>query len=544
MFRRFMLLLLVGCMLFGGFAFAEEAAKRADVAILYTNDVHCGIDEAIGYAGLAAYVKAYEKAGYEVLLADCGDAIQGGAIGTLTRGESIIDIMNQVGYDVATIGNHEFDYGMDQFLALRERAEFPYVAANFTDLEGNAILDAYVVLEAGGYRIAFVGVATPQTFTKSTPAYFQDEEGNFLYSFCEGGEGAELYAAVQRAVNQARGEGVDYVVALAHLGTDASSSPWMSTDLIANTTGIDVVLDGHSHSTWEGEHVLNADGEEVLLTSTGTRLNAVGSLLISAEGEISAALHTESIFQDDEMAAFLVQIEDEFDDILTEVVAATPVDLIVNDPVATDGEGNPVRIVRSQETNLGDLCADAYRFVSGADISFVNGGGVRASIPAGEITYEQIIAVHPFGNAMCVVETTGQQILDALEMSVRNLPAENGGFLQVSGLTFEVDVSVPSSVVVDDKGMFVEVGGERRVDNVLVGGEPIDPQARYTLASNNYLIKSGGDGFAMFMGDALLQDEVMLDNQVIITYITQILGGVVGEEYRDPYGQGRIVILE
>lgn len=318
----------------------------------------------------------------------------------------------------------------------------------------------------------------------------------------------------------------------------------MSTDLIANTTGIDVVLDGHSHSTWEGEHVLNADGEEVLLTSTGTRLNAVGSLLISAEGEISAALHTESIFQDDEMAAFLVQIEDEFDDILTEVVAATPVDLIVNDPVATDGEGNPVRIVRSQETNLGDLCADAYRFVSGADISFVNGGGVRASIPAGEITYEQIIAVHPFGNAMCVVETTGQQILDALEMSVRNLPAENGGFLQVSGLTFEVDVSVPSSVVVDDKGMFVEVGGERRVDNVLVGGEPIDPQARYTLASNNYLIKSGGDGFAMFMGDALLQDEVMLDNQVLITYITQILGGVVGEEYRDPYGQGRIVILE
>ena len=539
-----MLLLLVASMLFGGFAFAEEAAKRADVAILYTNDVHCGIEEGIGYAGLAAYVKAYEKAGYEVLLADCGDAIQGGAIGTLTRGESIIDIMNQVGYDVATIGNHEFDYGMDQFLALRERAEFPYVAANFTDLEGNAILDAYVVLEAGGYRIAFVGVATPETFTKSTPAYFQDGEGNFIYSFCEGGEGEELYAAVQRAVDRARGEGVDYVVALAHLGTDASSAPWMSTDLIANTTGIDVVLDGHSHSTWEGEHVLNADGEEVLLSSTGTGLNAVGSLLISAEGEISAALHTESIFQDDEMAAFLVQIEDEFADILTEVVAATPVDLIVNDPVATDGEGNPVRIVRSQETNLGDLCADAYRFVSGADIGFVNGGGVRASIPAGEITYEQIIAVHPFGNAICVVETTGQQILDALEMSVRNLPAENGGFLQVSGLTFEVDVSVPSSVVVDDKEMFVEVSGERRVDNVLVGAEPIDPQATYTLASNNYLIKSGGDGFAMFMGGALLQDEVMLDNQVLITYITEILGGVVGEEYRDPYGQGRIVILE
>ena len=224
-------------------------------------------------------------------------------------------------------------------------------------------------------------------------------------------------------------------------------------------------------------------------------------------------------------------------------MASSQVDLIVNDLTAVDSEGKPIRIIRSQETNLGDLCADAYRLVSGADIGVVNGGGIRAAIPAGDITFEQIISVHPFGNAMCVVEATGQQILDALEKSVSKLPDENGGFLHVSGLTFTVDMSVPSTVVVDDKGNFVEVSGERRVKDVKVGGEDIDPAKTYTLASHNYMLKSGGDGFNMFINDKLLQDEVMLDNQVLITYITENLGGVIGEEYAEPYGQGRITII-
>ena len=535
-------LLALALLLSGLTAFAEETAAK-DVVVLYTNDVHCGIDENIGYAGLAAYKKAFAKADYDVLLVDNGDAIQGGPVGTLSKGEYIIDIMNEVGYDVATIGNHEFDYGMDQFMALREKAKFPYVSANFTDLEGKPILDPFVIKEAGGRKIAFVGASTPETFTKSTPTYFQNEKGEYIYDFCEGEDGKRLYAAVQKAVDDAREAGAEYVVVLAHLGIDGSSVPYTSSDLIVNTNGIDAVLDGHSHSTIEQEVVKNKDGEEVLLTSTGTKLAAVGALTIAADGTLSTRLHTESIFQDDETTAFVEGIKAQYGETLAKVVASSQVDLIVNDLTAVDSEGKPIRIIRSQETNLGDLCADAYRLVSGADIGVVNGGGIRAAIPAGDITFEQIINVHPFGNAMCVVEATGQQILDALEKSVSKLPDENGGFLHVSGLTFTVDMSVPSTVVVDDKGSFVEVSGERRVKDVKVGGEDLDPAKTYTLASHNYMLKSGGDGFNMFINDKLLQDEVMLDNQVLITYITENLGGVIGEEYAEPYGQGRITII-
>ncbi len=375
-----------------------------------------------------------------------------------------------------------------------------------------------------------------------------DEDGNYIYTFCEGNDGQDLYDAVQTAVDDATAEGADIVVALSHLGTDASSSPWTSTELIANTTGIDVVLDGHSHSVWECEVEQNKDGEDVIMSSTGTKLNAVGVLTIEDDDEgnpvLTTSLHTEDIFQDDDMTAYIDEIKSQYEDTLTTVVAHTDVDLTIYDLTEVDDNGDPIRIIRTQETNLGDLCADAYRIVSGADIAFVNGGGIRASIPAGDITYEQIIAVHPYGNALCVVEATGQEILDALELSVSALPSESGGFLHVSGMTFEIDTTIDSTVVTDDKGMFVEVSGERRVQNVLVDGVEIDPEATYTLASHNYMLKSAGDGYNMFADNVLLQDEVMLDNQVLITYITEYLDGVVGEEYADAYGQGRITIIE
>lgn len=541
MLKKMLAVLLVVSMMLAGFALAqEEAAEVAHqtVVVLYTNDVHCGIEDYIGYAGLAAYEKAYEKQGCEVLLVDNGDAVQGGPIGTLSKGEYIIDIMNAVGYDVATLGNHEFDYGMDQCMALIEKADFPYVSANFCDMDGNPILPPYVIEEAGGWKIAFVGVSTPETFTKSTPTYFQDDEGNYIYSFCQGEDGAKLYAAVQKAVDDARAEGADFVVALSHLGTDGSSVPYTSSDLIVNTTGIDAVLDGHSHSVWEQEMVLNAAGEDVILSSTGTKLANVGSLTIAEDGTLTTQLHDESLFKDEEAEAFIATVKAQYEATLNEVVASTAVELTVNDPAT--GE----RAVRTAETNLGDLCADAYRYVLGADIAFVNGGGVRANIEAGDITYGQILNVHPFGNMACVVEATGQQILDALEMSSRTLPDECGGFLQVSGLTYEINVGVESTVVVDDEGSFIEVAGDRRVQNVLVDGVPIDPEATYTLASHNYMLKSGGDGLNMFMDDTLLQDEVMIDNQVLINYIVDVLDGVVGETYADPYGEGRITIVE
>ena len=537
MFKKLLTILMIAAMMTSIFAFAEEVeVSHPPVVILYTNDVHCGIEDNIGYAGVAAYEAAYEKLGYQVLLVDNGDAIQGGPIGTLSKGEYIIDIMNAMGYDVAAIGNHEFDYGMNQFMALKDKAEFPYVSANFCDMEGNPVLDAYVIKELGDYKIAFVGASTPETFTKSTPTYFQDGEGNYIYSFSQGEDGKKLYAAVQAAVDAATAEDADYVIVMSHLGIDGASVPYTASDLIVNTTGIDVVLDGHSHSVVPQEMVLNAAGEEVLLTSTGTKLENLGALVFAEDGSFSSKLHTETLFKDEEAQAFIDSVKVLYEDTLNEVVASTKVELTIKDPAT--GE----RAVRSAETNLGDLCADAYRATMGADIAFVNGGGVRANIEAGEITYGEILNVHPFGNSACLVEASGQEILDALEMGARALPDENGGFLHVSGLTYEIDASIPSPVVLDNEETFVEISGDRRVKNVLVGGKPIDPAATYKLASHNYMLKSGGDGFNMFMDNTLLLDEVLIDNQVLINYIIDVLGGVVGEEYADPYGQGRIVI--
>lgn len=544
MIRRLLAVLMIAVLVISGFAFAE-AAEHQKVVVLYTNDVHCGIEDGVGYAGLAAYKKAYAAAGYEVLLVDNGDAIQGGPIGTLSKGEYITDIMNEIGYDLATIGNHEFDYGIEQLMAIAQKAEFPYICANFADAQGNPVFEAYAIKEIGGWKIGFVGAITPKTFTSSNPKNFQDAEGNYIYNFSEGNDGADLYAAIQSAADAARADGADIVVLMSHLGIEAECQPYTSGDVITNTTGIDVVLDAHSHSVIEDERVLNAAGEEVILTSTGTKLAFIGSLTIEAGEEgavLTTSLHDEAIFQDAEFDAFVQTVKAKYEETLNQVVATSQVDLTINDPVAVNEEGKPIRIVRSQETNLGDLSADAYRTLLGSDIGFVNGGGVRANIPAGDITYGQILNVHPFGNVACMIEIEGKHILDALEMGCRALPGETGGFLQTSGLSYEVNTAIESSVVLDEQGNFAEVAGERRVSNVLVNGEPLDPEKVYTVASHNFMLKDGGDGYSMFKNGTVVVDEVMLDNQMLITYIVEELGGVVGEAYANPYGQGRIVI--
>jgi len=518
---------------------APEPELDKNVIILYTNDVHCGVDDAIGYAGLAALKAEMASDGSYVTLVDCGDAIQGAPVGTLSKGSYIIDMMNQLGYDVAVPGNHEFDYGMERFLELAGTADFPYVSCNFTDLAtGKTVLDPYVIKEYNGMKIAFVGISTPKTITSSTPAYFQDGSGNYIYGFLQDETGEGVYAVVQAAVDAARAEGAKYVVALGHLGITYDCSPWTSGEVIENTTGIDVFLDAHSHSVIDCERVRNKDGNWVLLSSTGTKLNAVGMLLIQPNGGISTGLITDYAEKDTAMTAFIDGIKAQYDALLNEVVASSEVDLVIYEP------GTDVRIVRNAETNLGDLCADAYRALSGADIALVNGGGVRAEIKAGDITYGDILNVHPFGNEMCMIEVTGQQILDALEMGARSVPSENGGFLQVSGLTYEIHTYIPSSVTLDDNGMFVSVDGEYRVKNVMIGDQPLDLAKAYTLASHNYMLLNAGDGYSMFAGCALLLDKIMIDNQVLINYIVNNLGGVVGADYADPYGQGRIVAVE
>ncbi|MCR4588735.1 MAG: bifunctional metallophosphatase/5'-nucleotidase [Lachnospiraceae bacterium] len=532
---------------------AEETAieKNGEIYILCTSDVHCGIDQGFGYAGLQQVRDTLEAQGYETLLIDDGDAIQGEAIGTLSKGESIIELMNDLQYDIAIPGNHEFDYGMDTFLSLVEKAEFPYISCNFC-YKDEPVLDPYVIEEVAGHKIGFVGVTTPKTLTSSTPAYFQNEDGDYVYGFLQDKTGEAVYNAVQNAIDSAKAEGAELIYVIGHLGNEAECAPWTYVDLIENTSGINVLLDGHSHDT---DHVVmkDKDGNEVTRIGVGTKMSCIGYSHISAEGEI-----TETdvwTWNNDESAPALLNIQNEIsakvdasakelEELLGQVVASTDVDLIIADPEAKDENGKPIRIVRSQETNLGDLCADAYRDQSGADIAFVNGGGIRTSIEKGDITYGDIISVHPFGNMLCVIEVSGQQILDALEWGSRSVPGETGGFLQVSGLSYEIRSDIDSPCQMDENSLFTGIRGERRVQNVKVGEEDLDPGKTYTLASHDYMLLGNGDGYTMFDGAVLLQDKVKLDNQVLIDYIVDTLGGVVGSDYADPYGQGRITVLE
>ena len=529
---------------------APEVEPTGDVVILFTSDVHCGIDQGFGYAGLQAVRDSLVARGDAVILVDDGDSIQGEPVGTMTKGEAIVDLMNKVGYSIAIPGNHEFDYGMDQFLALAEKAEFDYISCNFNH-NGELVFQPYVIKELAGYKIAFVGVTTPRTLTSSTPRYFMDEEGNYVYGFLQDDTGEAVYTAVQNAADAARAEGADYVIVMAHLGDEEECRPWTYADVLSNTNGIDVLLDGHRHDS-EQVVMKNKDGEDVLRSACGTKLGAIGYCRITADGEVSTGLYTWNnkdslpalLGLNNEMSAAVEDATAELNKKLNEVVANTQVTLTITDPEAVDTNGKPIRIVRSQETNLGDLCADAYLAQSGADVAFVNGGGIRVSIDAGDITLNNILKVHPFGNAMCVIEVSGQQILDALEWGSRSVPGELGGFLQVAGLSYEIHSYIESGCVTDENGMFAGVEGERRVKNVMIHGEPIDPAATYTLASHDYMLLNNGDGYTMFAGCKLLQDRVKLDNQVLMDYIIDDLGGVVGEQYEDPYGEGRIVIVE
>lgn len=549
--KKILTLIISVCMLMTGMALAEEsAALTQDVVVLFTSDVHCGIEQGFSYTGLAAIRDQLEADGNHVVLVDNGDSIQGEPIGTMTNGETIVSLMNAVGYDVAIPGNHEFDYGMDSFLALTELAEFPYISANFNK-GGELVFEPYVIKAFDGVKIAFVGITTPKTLTSSTPKYFQNEDGEFIYGFMQDETGEALYAAVQSAVDSALAEGADYVVAMAHLGNEASCEPWTYADVIANTSGIDALLDGHSHDT-DQISMINKDGETVLRSACGTKLQGIGYLCISVEGELSTGLYTwnndvavpELLGIENDVSAAVELAVSELNVKLTEVVAHSEVDLTIYDPYVTKDDGTPIRIVRGAETNLGDLCADAFRDQSGADVAFVNGGGVRVSIDAGEITLNDILLVHPFGNTLCMVEATGQQLLDCLEMGACDVPEENGSFQHVSGMSYEIHTYIPSSVTTDENGMFTGVAGEYRVKNVMIGGEPMALDRMYTLAAPNYLLKNQGGGMTMFDGCTLLLDEVALDNQVLINYITGTLGGVIGEEYADPYGEGRIVAVE
>ena len=549
---------------------------KSDVTILYTNDVHTYIDKQspkLTYAAIADLKQSYQNAGKDVLLVDAGDHVQGTAYGSMDEGASIIKLMNAAGYDAATPGNHEFDYGMDRAKAIMKEADFPYLSCNWVDLRtGLRVLPSVKVFVRGGRRIAFVGVTTPETFTKSTPAYFMDKaQRKYIYDIQGGEDGKKLYDAVQKAIDKAKLL-ADVVIGLGHLGVDPSSSPWTSEEVIAHTSGFDAFIDGHSHTVMENKQVQDASGKAVTLTQTGSYFANVGEMTIAADGTITTKLIPTHEGMDAGIAAMQTGWVNTVDDMLGEKIAVGDSDFYVSDPATGK------RRIRSAETNLGDFVADGiYTYFNEVeklhcDVAIMNGGGIRADVPAGDWTFKTCKQISPFGNVACLMSVTGKQIQDALEFAARFAGEdgkENGGFLQVAGATYEIHTDIPNTVQTDEKNVWIgSATGTPRVQNVKIYDKasgsylPLDPGATYALAGMNYTLRNLGDGFAMFDGAELIKDYVSEDYLVMSTY-AMIFDGVDAAglphlssansplaaypgyllDYEQPYGAGRITIL-
>ena len=549
---------------------------KSDVTILYTNDVHTYIDKQspkLTYAAIADLKQSYQNAGKDVLLVDAGDHVQGTAYGSMDEGASIIKLMNAAGYDAATPGNHEFDYGMDRAKAIMKEADFPYLSCNWVDLRtGLRVLPSVKVFVRGGRRIAFVGVTTPETFTKSTPAYFMDKaQRKYIYDIQGGEDGKKLYDAVQKAIDKAKLL-ADVVIGLGHLGVDPSSSPWTSEEVIAHTSGFDAFIDGHSHTVMENKQVQDASGKAVTLTQTGSYFANVGEMTIAADGTITTKLIPTHEGMDASIAAMQTGWVNTVDDMLGEKIAVGDSDFYVSDPATGK------RRIRSAETNLGDFVADGiYTYFNEVeklhcDVAIMNGGGIRADVPAGDWTFKTCKQVSPFGNVACLMSVTGKQIQDALEFAARFAGEggkENGGFLQVAGATYEIHTDIPNTVQTDEKNVWIgSATGTPRVQNVKIYDKasgsylPLDPGATYALAGMNYTLRNLGDGFAMFDGAELIKDYVSEDYLVMSTYAMIFDGADAAGlphlssansplaaypgyllNYEQPYGAGRITIL-
>ena len=561
-------------------AFAEETncffGDKADVTILYTNDVHTYIDNKSPkptYAAIAALKKSIEDTGRDVLLVDAGDHIQGTAYGSMDDGATIIELMNEAGYDLATPGNHEFDYGMARAKAVLREADFPYVSCNWVDLRtGFNVLPSVKFFFVGGRKIAFVGVTTPETFTKSTPAYFMnDAQTQYIYDILGGEDGQKLYDAVQKAIDKAEFWGADTIIGLGHLGVDPSSSPWTSEEVIAHTHGFTAFIDGHSHTVMANKQVTDASGKAVTLTQTGSYFKNIGKMTVGADGTITTELIDTYEGLDAAVAATASNWISAVDDMLGEEIAVGDTKFYINDPATGK------RRIRSGETNLGDFVADGiYTYFNEieelhCDVAIMNGGGIRTDVEAGPWSFKTCKTVSPFGNVACLMSVTGQQIQDALEFGARFAGAEgkeNGGFLQVAGARYTIHPMIPNTVQTNDKNVWTGSAATPRVSNVEIYDkttgtyQPLDPNATYALAGMNYTLRNLGDGFAMFDGATLIKDYVSEDYLVMSSYAA-MFGGVDANglphlasanspladypgyllNYEDPYGAGRIQMI-
>lgn len=506
----------------------DYPVDEQDIVILYDNDPHC---ELAGYPKMATLRQQMSATTEYVTTVSVGDFLSGNVYGSVSKGGYVVRLMNATGYDYVTLGNHEFDYTVQTMMDTLERLTAKVLCCNFRRTTDNsAVYAGYDIKNYGGRKVAFVGVTTPSSITTSTPAYFRDSEGNICYTFCP----HNLPDIVQAQVNQARNEGAVYVVLLSHVGSNDNAVQ----QLIASTYGINVVLDGHSHAIIPQSHIANRKGEQVLLTSSGTKFQNIGRVVIKSDGTITSELVSTSELSDNATVKDLLdRITENYSTMAARHIGVSQVALR-----ATDDNGNT--IVRTQECTIGNFCADAMRAVFEADIAVVNGGGIRNSINVGEITFNDIYSVFPYNNSCSLIQVRGQEILDALELSCRDIKSYFGGFLQVSGIRFKADTTITSSVVLDENGTFVRVDGSRRIHDVEVWDkasqsyQPLNPNATYTLASNDYIALNQGNGY-VFPSAEVLRPSMCSDLEVLERYISEHLSGIIGTQYSAP--EGRII---
>lgn len=525
--KRIITFSLVLCMALSVFTGVVYAADTDTIVILYENDVHCAVE---GYSKLAAMKKELSETYTNVGVVSVGDFVQGGTLGAVSKGEYIVNLMNKVGYDAIALGNHEFDYQLPRLNELNAMSNTKFISCNFQKIgEDKSYFEPYTIVSYGNVDVAYIAITTPETINSSSPAQFKNDKGELIYTFNE----SKLYDIVQTNINAAETAGADYVIALSHIGYDESGNLADITDVIENTDGFDVVLDAHSHSVIEEKVIKDKSGDDVLLTSTGTKFEYIGKLTIKNGAFDTELVAVESYTKTDPVVdAYITEINENYAQLGNRKIGESKVEFITHDK-----DGN--RLVRNAETNLGNFCSDALRVMTGADMSFVNGGGLRAPMESGDITFNDIFSVFPFNNQIVTAEISGQILIDFLEMAVMNYPEEDGSFPHMSGVTFSVNKSIPTSVKVDENGFFEKVDGAYRVYNVKVldktSGEykALDPNGKYILAGFNYFILDFGGGMTMFKDAKILDAEGTLDVELLENYIVEHLGGVIGEEYAE-----------
>ena len=504
-----------------------QTIDTSDIVILYDNDVHGAVE---GYPLMASFRDQMQRLTPNVVLVSCGDFLSGSAYGSLSNGSYLVRMMNAVGYDFVTLGNHEFDFGIPMLQRRVSQLSAQVLCCNFSNVgQFRSVYPSNDIRRYGKRKVAFIGLTTPTVPTSSTPTFFQDSLGRWLYTFCP----TALDSLLQCRVNEVLHEGADYVILVAHVGK------YDMPDIVARTSGIDAVLDGHTHSVIPHTILYNKLGKPVLWTSTGAYFHAFGRLVINANGDMTSDLvPRDSIAPlasatavDDTMAV----IRAEYERIALRPVGHAAVALRRDD--ATDHHA---------DCTLGNFFTDAFRIVAGADIAVMNQGGMRTDIPQGDLTFGDLYTAAPFNNRLCLVEMTGQALLDALEMGTRRWPSFGGGFLQVSGLTYEITPAKNNPVVTDDNGIFLRVEGRRRVCNVRVWNsrkhryEPINPKRTYRVAGTDYTLLSNGDGH-VFKGVRVINPDICPYAGALEIYIQEHLGGNVSDRYLRPEGRIRVL---